>query len=200
MKLLLSILLLGCAGVCCGQQVKPDYEHLHRVLHMRNLRADDVIFLADQMNRGIEKMTSEGAAAFNLRLWEIELDAVYPAYWPASHAFHQNITPVTGDCGIYDGKRWNVMPCPSDQQILDYDQQSLLNLKTKTTKPEAMDVPAIQENYIAHKAGEMAEQCMTSAYCTYDKDVIEKRWTCSDKSRILLTAEDKTRHCIKFPK
>ena len=27
----------------------------------------------------------------------------------------------------------------------------------------------------------------------------EKRWTCSDRSRILLTAEDDTRHCIKLP-
>jgi hypothetical protein len=196
MKLLLSILLLGCAGVCCGQTVKVDYEHLHRILQIRNLRADDVIFLADQINRGIEKMTSEGAAAFNLRLWEIELDALYPDYRPASHAFHQNITPVTGDCGIYDGKRWNVMPFPSDQQILDYDQQSLLNLKTKTAEPEPMDVPAIEDKpFLMHAKGDCWGEGM-QAVCA-DHDIFKPTYTCADKSRILLTAEDGKKWCHK---
>jgi hypothetical protein len=55
--------------------------------------------------------------------------------------------------------------------------------------PEPVDVPAIQRKY------------STGVICGLN-DCIElppkKIWTCADRSRILLTAEDGTKHCIKL--
>ena len=62
---------------------------------------------------------------------------------------------------------------------------------------EPMDVPAVQEDYVAHKKSE-GFACGQD-WCVATKDILEKRWTCADKSRVLLTSEDGARHCIKFP-
>lgn len=59
---------------------------------------------------------------------------------------------------------------------------------------QTVDVPAIQETRQSDSPCNLSSSgstvCMTGPY---------KAWTCSDKSRILLTAEDGKRHCIKFP-
>jgi len=56
-----------------------------------------------------------------------------------------------------------------------------------------MDVLAIQEErpspYPCNLSSAPFTVCITGT---------EKVWTCADKSRVLLTAEDGTRHCIKF--
>ena len=73
-----------------------------------------------------------------------------------------------------------------------------------------MDVPAISEDRSAepdsHDGHELllfSQACeeIVGGKMTWQPDVIAchvKRWTCADKSRVLLTAEDGTRHCIKF--
>ena len=59
--------------------------------------------------------------------------------------------------------------------------------------PELMDVPAIQDDHIVRcfmdaQHGEIPPGC--------SKHV--NHWSCADKSRVLLTAEDGTKHCVKF--
>lgn len=62
---------------------------------------------------------------------------------------------------------------------------------------QKQDVPAIEvpvkEKYCSYGGGSGPfETC-------YRYDYLERtRWTCMDQSRILLTAEDGTKHCIKF--
>lgn len=76
---------------------------------------------------------------------------------------------------------------------------------------EPMDVPPLEEN--THdvpwkpEASELpyfSEACgFVDGKMTYAPDPIAchvSSWTCADKSRILMTAEDGTKHCIKFPK
>lgn len=60
-----------------------------------------------------------------------------------------------------------------------------------------MGVPAIRENKLTHHKGDPCHT-MGAMYCSYNADVYGPVWTCADKSRVLLTAEDGTRHCIKF--
>lgn len=81
----------------------------------------------------------------------------------------------------------------------------------------ATDVPAIQVDVISDKPGPtLAGAADMSTYpCPSGQHyelvegftdfwecrgahVVKQRWSCSDKSRILLTAEDGTKHCIKF--
>lgn len=61
------------------------------------------------------------------------------------------------------------------------------------TEAEAEDVTAVQEKYVSHAKGE-GYGCGFD-WCVPIADEFEKRWTCSDKSRILLTAEDGTKWC-----
>jgi hypothetical protein len=69
-------------------------------------------------------------------------------------------------------------------------------------KPEALDVPAIQELRRNPLAGVPcgAPSISPSDCVTLAADAKVKVWTCSDKERILLTAEDGSKHCVKFPK
>lgn len=73
--------------------------------------------------------------------------------------------------------------------------------------PEPMDVPAIQAT--APDSGQLSgplvlrdpNNCVdgwinNELYGTHCAS--RKYWTCADESRILLTAEDGTRHCVKF--
>lgn len=81
-------------------------------------------------------------------------------------------------------------------------------------KWEPMDVPAISEEYVAFESSENCRRpkgiyetkCKTVATgwaCSIVQcDTVKHkgtRETCADKSRILLTAEDGDKHCIKFP-
>jgi hypothetical protein len=101
-------------------------------------------------------------------------------------------------------------PCPEAQQQIYGDEHYPV--------AEPIDVPAVQE-----PSGEPPNgpACMTwpceherNKWCRpvtdnnspadapnselcYDSPPSE--WTCADKSRILLTAENGTKHCIKFP-
>ena len=94
----------------------------------------------------------------------------------------------------------------ADQQVrwvcmLDGQCFSTPILKTDTSPTilgannPPMDVPAIEhisriENGIS---------CFSSnTGKPMDCRPAERTWTCADKSRVLLTAEDGTRHCIKF--
>ena len=58
-------------------------------------------------------------------------------------------------------------------------------------KPEPVDVPAIKQS---------PETLITPIICGGKCDPlhIPARWICADKSRILLTAEDGTKHCVKY--
>ena len=58
---------------------------------------------------------------------------------------------------------------------------------------EPQDVPAVHEDYIQFHKGQWISGGISAA-----EDIHADRWTCQDKSRILLTAEDGTKHCIKF--
>lgn len=58
---------------------------------------------------------------------------------------------------------------------------------TRTSRLEPVDVPAIE----VFTAEEIQVRCQKLGACS-------QVWTCADKARILLTAEDGTRHCIKF--
>lgn len=60
-----------------------------------------------------------------------------------------------------------------------------------------LDVPAVKEKYLAHHKGDTGD-CGLNA-CFYAQDDYEYRDTCEPKSRILLTAEDGTKHCIQLP-
>jgi hypothetical protein len=68
----------------------------------------------------------------------------------------------------------------------------------------AVSVSAVQEpakSWMESKGGD-------SFGCSNDGEMVGevfehqckngKRWTCGDKTRVLLTAEDGTRHCVKF--
>lgn len=63
-------------------------------------------------------------------------------------------------------------------------------------KCEPMDVPAVE--VIDHKD----DWYYMKTYDVPEQEEMfrgdRKRWTCADKSRILLTAEDGTKHCVKF--
>jgi hypothetical protein len=61
----------------------------------------------------------------------------------------------------------------------------------------AIDVPAIQVDYVAHKAGEQSSKCWPGDYCTYSADDIQKRWSCEDKERILEVSESGKHWCRK---
>ena len=79
--------------------------------------------------------------------------------------------------------------------------------------PELMDVPAINGDWILGSAtnGHYPEADMACRIAKIEMQLetemrpdgcyIKKpgSWTCADKSRILLTAEDGTKHCVKFP-
>lgn len=88
-------------------------------------------------------------------------------------------------------------------------------------KPEPMDVPAIKESvkstphdkWSLYDCAQMevdlkswfsrnAHENTYSVYFTEpDKCTLEvSYWTCADKSRFLMTAEDGRRHCIRFAK
>lgn len=61
------------------------------------------------------------------------------------------------------------------------------------------DVPAIQRKALVKSRAEICDHIDSSlpeskAYC----ESVQKYWTCSDTSRILLTSEDGVKHCIKF--
>jgi len=56
-----------------------------------------------------------------------------------------------------------------------------------------MDVPAIEANDDLNSAS-----CLSIFDEKSHKFKCSTRWTCADKSRVLMTAEDGTRHCIKF--
>ena len=53
-----------------------------------------------------------------------------------------------------------------------------------------LDVPAVQEDHLVPNP-----VCVLSSGCDQVKT---KYWTCADKSRVLLTAEDGSKHCVKF--
>lgn len=72
-------------------------------------------------------------------------------------------------------------------------------------KQELIDVPAIQEEReieICEAVTAIAcpDQLDCAQKCLSSHTTKHKVWTCGDRSRILLTAEDGTRHCIQFPK
>jgi len=58
------------------------------------------------------------------------------------------------------------------------------------------DVPAIAVMELAHKKGDYFS-CGLNA-CLYNEDQYQPVYHCADKSRILLTAEDGSKHCIKL--
>ncbi len=61
----------------------------------------------------------------------------------------------------------------------------------------ALDVPAVQEDYIKTHKGGVLTDC-GFAYCTAAEDVHGQRWTCADRRRVLLTDESGKRHCVLF--
>ena len=69
-----------------------------------------------------------------------------------------------------------------------------------------VDVPAIQELRDTGPSFYGFDGHVLGAMCSGDDRIIPDRpercyglrWTCQPKSRILLTAEDGTKHCIKF--
>lgn len=61
--------------------------------------------------------------------------------------------------------------------------------QTQHASSQPMDVPAVQVQRKEKCGVNIANDGYACAF-TY--------WTCSDKSRILLTSEDGTRHCVKF--
>lgn len=74
--------------------------------------------------------------------------------------------------------------------------------------PPPMDVPAIRVKQMIEDFPLATENCRNAKIsgcvecvpvqlCDLKKHV-EYHYTCADKSRILLTAEDGTRHCVKF--
>lgn len=109
---------------------------------------------------------------------------------------------VTGDCAKFNGK------------TLLYTGTHWVNAEMDCCKPVPTifrvqapvvcvgdcgverDVPAIQDRYIMHRKGEGWE-CGLNA-CFAPEDIYGFRPSCADKSRILLTAQDGTNHCIKF--
>lgn len=62
--------------------------------------------------------------------------------------------------------------------------------------PEPMDVPAIQEDLWYEEGWRETDRCFVGGGTVLH--TCKNSWTCSDPSRILLTAEDGTKHCIKF--
>ena len=68
-----------------------------------------------------------------------------------------------------------------------------------TPPSEPMDIPAINDKpFLMHAKGDCWGEGL-QAICT-QSDIFKPTYTCADKSRVLLTAEDQSRHCIKFPK
>lgn len=61
---------------------------------------------------------------------------------------------------------------------------------------EGLDVPAIAEQYLAHHKGDPCFSMVAMA-CIYTADEYEKRFTCADKSRIVMTAENGDNWCHK---
>ncbi len=87
-----------------------------------------------------------------------------------------------------------VFECRDETVIIGEHPYTLRCAASAKTEPQ--DVPAIQEKYLAHRKG---DKCFSTLMaCEYATDDYELRWTCKDKSRILLIAEDDTKHCIKF--
>ena len=74
-------------------------------------------------------------------------------------------------------------------------------------KPEAMDVPAIKtSNKVWHNPRpcteeEEARPKLANGSCGVSGGEFDVAiWSCAEKSRVLLTAEDGSKHCVKFPK
>lgn len=78
--------------------------------------------------------------------------------------------------------------------------------------PEPMDVPAIldehyttliprtddPEEWQREGCENVHRKGLKASWGILGCSITGPNWTCSDKSRILLTAEDGTRHCVKF--
>ena len=94
------------------------------------------------------------------------------------------------------------LPEPSPPQAITFAGSGICWHSPVPNCEGPVDVPAIQETY---EIGLMT--CHASPDCegkgpSCNMSVCEKVrnqvWTCADKSRVLLTAEDGTRHCVRF--
>ena len=96
--------------------------------------------------------------------------------------------PPTKDCYISRPVEYGV--------TASYDGTEHVLIRCNDPLAESQDVPAIQvkdgNSFVGTCGRDQKEDYPNWHLC------IIPRWTCKDTSRILLTAEDGTRHCVKF--
>jgi len=88
---------------------------------------------------------------------------------------------------------------PTDGQVPDQSDA--------VPRQKIIDVPAIQAEYGPLVYTLCDQGCWDVLYTPQDQLVIagklkphrNKHWTCADKTRFLMTAEDGSKHCVRFP-
>jgi len=85
--------------------------------------------------------------------------------------------------GIREDKTPGFVPCPEPQDVPAVPEQAEVSLGT-----ECVIDPIPLEGKARREATKTCHEVIGH----------EPRWTCSDRSRILLTAEDGSKHCVKF--
>lgn len=94
--------------------------------------------------------------------------------------------------------RQEAKPQLSPSEALRLGESSPIRFVSCCVQPEPMDVPAIIGKDWQAMIGNIDYSDPHEEWKVIDHVGYMRWWTCADKKRILLTAEDGTRHCVSF--
>jgi hypothetical protein len=120
----------------------------------------------------------------------------WQGYPESDYTKYMEDTTVRDDFQIGPTVVW-FPPAPKDAPGWEYENVGDDSTDSGPVKDfEPLDVPAIVLKCTFDKEGNPGTECCDGNWPYCHEEGIT---TCADKSRILLTAEDGSKHCVKFP-